>query len=342
MVRGMKNPFKKDGYMLPVASINSVYIDNQIVSDLFRLSLIVDECIKYQNQLGLSSIDSPKDIFDGLHEAFISEDEEKRECAFKIGHTFGKRLALLIKTLKKPSQQSIANRKDWDEDHWEYWKRVKTLIFVGGVSSPSLTRIFLEDVKEMLDQEGIDLNVRFIEGSVNLGTEALSKKVKGNDALLFDFGQTNIKRRHHVKEGRDIVIDTILPCVPAKFLYYKSQTDEELYEVGRELDTYIQDVIVNTVKESFFEGKQILIAMANYIDHGRIYPARGGYAKLGLLHDNYEQHLQTSLRKRLNRDIEVSLYHDTTAVSYYFEEEAPAAVISVGTAFGIAFLDGEE
>lgn len=338
----MDNPFKKDGYMLPVASINSVYIDHQKVSDLFRLSLIVDECKKHQDMLGLSNAKSPKDFLDGLHNAFLSDDELRRECAFAIGHKFGKRLALLIKTLKKPSVESMNNRKNWDARHWAYWKKIKKLIFVGGVASPSLTRIFLEDIKTMLSEEEIALEVSFIEGSVNLGTEALSNKVTSADALLFDFGQTNIKRRHHVKEGSDIVIDTILPCIPAKFLYYKSQTDAELYEVASQLDRYIQKVILKTVKESFFEGKQIYLAMANYIDHGRIYPSRGGYAKLGLLFDNYEQHLQEELTDALGRNIEVRLYHDTTAVSYYFENEKDTAVLSMGTAFGIAFLDGEE
>ncbi|MGS0973311.1 MAG: hypothetical protein ACVCEJ_08825 [Candidatus Izemoplasmataceae bacterium] len=338
----MKNPFMKDGYMLPVASINSVYIDDTLVGDLFRLELIIDDCIKHKEALKIENTSSHKEIFEGLQSALLNQDDQVRSVALHLAHKYGERLAQLIKTLKKPSKKSKENRINWTEEHWRYWKTVKKIIFVGGVSMPALTKIFLQDIKDTIKKEKIELEISFIEGSVNLGTEALGKKVDDGDALLFDFGQTNIKRRHHAKDGDDIELDMILPCVPSKYLFYKSQNDETLMKTARKLDQYIQDVIIKTIDLTLFDGSKVLIALANYIYKGQIYPNRGGYAKLGLLFDQYEDYLSDALTKKVGRVIDVKLYHDTTAVSYFFEEEKKATIISIGTAFGVAFVDGEE
>jgi len=337
----MKNPFMKDGYMLPVASINSVYIDDTPVGALFRLELIIKDCLYNKEALHLKNTDNHMDIFDGLQAAILSRDLEVKRVALDIAHKYGKRLAQMIKTLKNPSELSKINRKNWSEEHWAFWRNIKKIIFVGGVALPALTKIFLDDIKEMILAEKIDVEISFIEGSVNLGTEALGKKVDKGDALLFDFGQTNIKRRHHSKHGDDIELDMIMPCVPAKYLFYKAQSDEELLDTADKLDQYIQKVIMRTMEETLFDGKKVYIAMANYIFKGQVYPSRGGYAKLGLLFENYEVHLSKVLTKKVGYEIEVTLFHDTTAVSYFFEEEKNAAVISIGTAFGVAFVNGE-
>jgi hypothetical protein len=329
----------KDGYMLPVASINSIYIDDTLVSDLFRLELIIKDCILHKDSLGLGNDKNHREILDGFQKALLSQDQVVSKVAKEIAHKYGKRLAQMILTLKRPSELSVKNRVNWSKEHWDYWKNVKKIIFVGGVSLPALTKIFFQDVKNMLKEEQIDLEIAFIEGSINLGTEALSKKVVSGDALLFDFGQTNIKRRHHSKDGKDVILDMIMPCMPSKYLYYKEQTDEELLQTAKRLDQYIQDVIMRTAEATLFEGDKIYIAMANYIYKGTIYPGRGGYAKLGLLEDHYEEYLSNALSDRYGRNLEVRLFHDTTAVSYFFEGEKDTAVISIGTAFGVAFVE---
>ena len=338
----MRNPFMKDGYMLPVASMNSIFIDDTLVGDIFRMELIVKDCILYQDELRLKRIDHHRVIFDGFQEALLNPDKEVRKVANSIAHKYGKRLAQMILTLKKPSELSKKNRSNWKEEHWNYWKKVKKIVFVGGISLPALTKIFMQDIKEMIKKEQIELEISFIEGSINLGTEALSKKVDHGDALLFDFGQTNIKRRHHSKDGDDVILDMIMPCMPSKYLFYKEQTDKELLETARKLHQYIQDVILRTMEETLFEGKTVYIALANYVFHGEIYLYRGGYAKLGLLDDNYEEYLSNTLSQRYGRDLDVRLFHDTTAVSYFFEEQKDTAIISIGTAFGVAFVEGKK
>lgn len=336
---GMKNPFKNNGYMLPIASINSVYIDDQLVGDLFRLELIVQDCLMHKDALKLSNVSNHRAIFDGFQSALLSDDKEVNDVALYIAHKYGQRLAQMLLTLKKPTKLSMDNRSDWNKSHWDYWKSVEKVIFVGGVAIPALIKIFLQDIKEVLYREQIALEISFIEGSINLGTEALTKSIKDGDALLFDFGQTNIKRRHYSKNKGDMIFDMILPCLPSKYLFYKNQDTSELLNNAKKLDLYIQKVITDTIEETMFEGNVLYLAIANYVYKGHIYPNRGGYAKLSMIEDEYERYLSAQLSERCGKLMEVKLIHDTTAVSRVFENEHNTAVISIGTAFGIAFID---
>jgi hypothetical protein len=93
------------------------------------------------------------------------------------------------------------------------------------------------------------------------------------------------------------------------------------------------------VKETGFKGSVIKMGIANYVNNGAIYPARGGYAKLAYLSDNYQNKISKDISTILGRKIEVILYHDTSAMALNFKDKENSAVISLGTAFGVAFVD---
>ena len=48
------NPFKKDNQILPIASINSVYVNGQLASDLFRPQVIINEIKKHHKKLKIN------------------------------------------------------------------------------------------------------------------------------------------------------------------------------------------------------------------------------------------------------------------------------------------------
>ena len=91
------------------------------------------------------------------------------------------------------------------------------------------------------------------------------------------------------------------------------------------------------MNEVAYNGDTIYMSIANYISKGVIYGARGGYGKLSLIAANYQEHLQYKLSKILQRDVTVYLFHDTSAMAFLFKDEPHTAVISLGTAFGVAF-----
>ncbi len=332
------NPFKENNQILPIASINSVYIDNVLASDLFRLELIIDELKKNREILGFSSELSDIEIFNKFNELLASDVPTRKALATEIAVSFGKRLAALIITLKKPSKLAIKNRPEWGKEHWDFWNKIENIYFVGGLTSPILINIFYNEIsKALLENNITNLNVRFIEGSLNLGTKGLTNLTNNGEHLLFDFGQTNIKRRYIVKKNNEIVIDSILPIIKSQFLFHKNKSQTELIETAIKLDQFIISTIIDTVNTVNFKGNNIIIAIANYLIDGKIYEKRGGYAKLALLNNNYESHLNQELSKLLKREIYVKLVHDTSAMALNFNKVKRTAVVSLGTAFGIAF-----
>lgn len=336
----MTNPFKKNGELQPVASINSVFVDDVKAYDLFRPTLIMEEIISKKDKLGLVQVPMKESLLETFNQLLNHElDTIKRESR-AIADKYGNRLAKVLSTLLKPSLKSISNRKNWTMEHWDFWKTIEHIYLVGGLTSPILTSIFYEAILEEFSRKNIDhVQVTFIEGSQNLGTQGLSTIIDDGDYLLFDFGQTSIKRRRHLKQHSTVILDTILQPVPSKHLFYKNSTDDELVQTAKRLDDYIINVIKETIKEVDYKGCTFKISIANYISQGSIYPNRGGYGKLHFVSDNYQSHLTRRLSKECNCDATVELYHDTSAMGLLFSDKPHTAVISLGTAFGVAFVD---
>jgi hypothetical protein len=335
-----RNPFKHNGELLPVASINSVYVDDTKAIDLFRPTLIMNEILQKKDLLGLTALQENESLLETFNHLLQHDlDSIKRESRH-IAKKYGDRLAKVLSTLFSPSLKSISNRNNWDQEHWDYWKTIEHLYLVGGLTSPILTTIFYDCIEKEFKIKGIEQKkVTFIEGSQNLGTQGLSTIVEDGDYLLFDFGQTSIKRRRHMKRHGIVVVDTVLPPVPADYLFYKSSTDDELLVTAKRLDDYIIDIIEQTMKEVDYQDCNYIISIANYVSNGTIYPNRGGYGKLHLVANNYQSHLSNRLSDKCNNKANVTLYHDTSAMGLLFREQPHTAVISLGTAFGVAFVD---
>ena len=332
------NPFKKNNEIIPKASINSVYIDDILASNLFRPTILIEEIKKNAKLLGIKSSINDDKILSEFNDKLNSEDLKVYTLANELAVSFGDKLASVILTLKKPSELSIKNRLNWDSIHWHYWESIEKIFFVGGLTSPILTNIFYQRINISLSNNGVkNLKVSFIDGSSNLGTKGLSNLIYEGESLLFDFGQTFIKRRYHIKVKKETVIDTILPALKSKYLFYKEKNTEEIKDLAYRLDMFLINTILDTINEVDFKGDSIIIGIANYISKGKIYSARGGYGKLAYVDDNYQSYLSSVLSNKLGRKIEVLLYHDTSSMALNFKNEVNCAVISLGTAFGIGF-----
>lgn len=336
----LDNPFVKNGQILPVASINSVYVDNVKASDLFRPEILVEIIEENRDKLMIPSSITGNDLLYEFDNLLNSENAEIKNVAIDLAKDFGDRLAMVLLTLKKPSELSVKNRKNWNEIHWNYWKTINKIYLVGGLTSPIITKIFYDRIKRLFKENDIhDFRVSFIEGSSHLGTKGLSTECQNGEYLLFDFGQTNIKRKHYVKENNYVVSDSILPTIKSDYLFYKSKSIDEVKMIAKSLHDFIIDVIMDTVKITDFKGDKLLLSIANYVYDGKIYLKRGGYGKLAYLSDNYQVFLSNEVSKELNRKVYVKLYHDTSSMGLNFKDLSNTAVISLGTAFGIAFVE---
>ena len=83
----MLNPFKQNGEMLPVASINSVYVEDTLAYDLFRPSLIQQEILAKRDALGLPDEFEDTSLL-SLFERFLQDDSDMvRQTANDIAKT---------------------------------------------------------------------------------------------------------------------------------------------------------------------------------------------------------------------------------------------------------------
>lgn len=330
------NPFRKDGYMLPVASINSVYIDDTLASDIFSPRLLISEIDRFRTLLTIDKNVKNHDLLLAFNDLLAN----KKMFAEKIAYKYANRLAKVLITLKKPSDLSIENRENWNSSHWDYWNNINHVYLVGGLTSIELNNIFSKVISDQIKENNIDdFVVEIISDSANYGTLGLLSKNNNNQVLLFDFGQSFIKRGFTKLIDDKYTFDDSLPPIESKFIQYKGYSECDLKASSKTLHNYIVECIVDTVNSSKFTGNLIEISIANYIYKGKIHDSRGGYAKLHLVDDNYEEYLNKCVTKILNKDIKINLYHDTTSMSFMFDKNNKEAVISLGTGFGVSFLD---
>ena len=178
----MHNPFKKDGEMLPIASINSVYVENFKAYDLFRPALLLQELMKHIDDFGLSELASSTSVLHVFDRLLQHESAAVQQRAIELATTFGDRLASVLTTLLNPSELSKQNRSNWTQEHWDYWASIKQIYLVGGLTSPRLTSHFYYRIMKAFEEQGIDdVQVSFIEGSQNMGTRGLASIIKDGD-----------------------------------------------------------------------------------------------------------------------------------------------------------------
>jgi hypothetical protein len=312
----MNNPFKSSEFLLPIASINRLMVKEQVAINQFSPKLIINDILKFADYEHLKDDDSVLNIFDSL----IFSDERLYEMANKYAISFRNILMVLI----EPTPKDKENNLHWQESHFSYWQQIKHIYVVGGLVLPNfkkvLTRVF-SDLSNL---------VSFVENSSDYATLGLAKLIDNEEALIFDFGQTKIKSRY-LKNG----VNRVLEKTNSKYLY----DDLEISQSTRMLDEYIKLVISNKIKETNFKGSKILLAMSNYVNHGIVNKAAYGYGRLGFLDDDYQRNLRNYFSDKLNKAVQVSLFHDTSAMALNFRAVTKVAVISVGTAFGVGFTD---
>lgn len=278
-----------------------------------------------------------------LEEALDSEDEVVRLEAEKIFRIFGYRLGTILLTLKQGKEKNRRSRPGWSDKHWEYWNKIKKIILVGGLtngkSGERLKKYALEAFR-IADTEPYD--ILLFPNASHYGTLGCATRVlnKEKPAVVFDFGQTNIKRCIVDFDGDKISTDEFLESIPSLYMEWMDILEDDGLKLAYKLHDRLVKVISDTYKEASRErelGDEIIISIASYTVSGRLHALRGGYAKLTMLSDNYGKYLQDALIKELGKEISVTLIHDGSAIAMYFKDYKDSVCVSLGTAFGVGF-----
>lgn len=353
----MRNPFIKDNFLSSNVSINKLIIEkipqNVIDEDikgksaleLFSTKLFIEEIKKNNKGLGLDlqSIEEVK-LPQYFAKCLENKDESIRNLAINIVKLFGRRLGIILLTLKKGEKENRLKRLDWQDEHWEYWSKIENVILVGGLANEKFGEIIKESINEVFKLEKESYNIILVENPSEAAIRGLSKYIteieENKYNLALDFGQSFIKRSI-ISVGKNGINEVhTLEKIKAKYVTWEFNTELEEKDEAKQEDQYIIDCIIKTInlcKESNYElGREIVISIANYIENGKL-KNRGGYGKLRLIADNYEEHLKEVLYRKLGVEYKITMVHDGTAMAAAFSEYPKSVCISLGTAFGVGF-----
>ena len=155
------NPFKVNNQIIPEASINSVYVDDILASNLFRPTILIEEIKNNAKLLGIKTSVKDIDILSVFNDKLNCPDKKINTLANQLAVSFGDKLAKVILTLVNPSDLSVSNRLNWNNTHWNFWKNIEKIFLVGGLTSPILTNIFYQRIMRLLQENSIS-NLRVI------------------------------------------------------------------------------------------------------------------------------------------------------------------------------------
>ena len=325
---------------LPLSGVADEMVGKQM-KELFGAGIITDEIERNADALGIDLAKYPRTDLPKILDEKIDEGNEE---ALRIARMFGNRLGMFLLVLRTGLPENRVAREDWGDEHWAYWANVDTIYLVGGIASGRLCDYMLEIVRELFEKANVPMyKIVRNDNSSEVGARGCLTQVEGKEEvhLLFDFGQTTMKRLIAVRNPEDKEETLIkLPSKKSIHMDWYIENERERIRQAEELHRYIVKSIIETYNEALKYGTvgwEIVISIASYVMDGKIYDARSGYAKLCELSDNYAGYLAATLEILLDRSIMVKLVHDGTAAALYYKGAENAVCITAGTAFGVGF-----
>lgn len=346
--------------------------------DIFSTDLFIQEIKNASDQLQIH-VDSLEEKSLPLHleNSLESDDPLVRAAAHDILKLFGERLAVILLCLKEGSPANRRARADWGEAEWDYWNSLKRIILVGGLASPPLgeqlkyyvEQVFASSGKSPYDivlgrdstyaglrgcttylqnnpSDGMPFDDTASDGMPFDDAQAVSSQAPIRWAnLIFDYGQSFIKRSYAVMDGRKVQDIIILGKTLSRHVAWDVKDPLVEKAEAQALNRYFLDTITRTIQEVEARGLRIrphiVLSIANYVKDGRI-ANRGGYGKLRLIAPDYAQYLSDCMKERFDRDYHFTLIHDGTAMAAGYADYKESVCISLGTAFGVGFPPGRK
>ena len=266
-----------------------------------------------------------------------------RTAAHKIAEEYGRSLAYLLLTLKRGDAINQQARADWQPQHWAFWAQIETVWLGGGLLAGHLGQTAVPLARELIQQNGFPhFRLELAPNGRHLPLLGAARAAAPGTTtqLLFDFGQTAVKRAIAHYQDDSLTRLTLLPNLPAPCLNVlrPSQNRDDIVQFA----DWLLDLLAATWRETAASHPDLSLAvaicLACYLLDGQPRPEDSGcYGRLQHLTPNLQQFLTDGLRQRLDHELAVGLWHDGTAAALSQAGSAQTAVITCGTAMGIGF-----
>ena len=273
---------------------------------------------------------------------FESDEAKVRETAVAIAKAYGQKLAYHQLVLKRGDVVNRVVRPDWQVVHWEHWAQIEQVWLGGGLMAGHLAEIAAVEAQAFIRQHGFSnytLAVSKFAANLPLIGAARTAPPETQSMLVFDFGQTFIKRGIAHYKGNHLVKLESLSSVPAKCPTLWFSRDRRIAEQTRD---YILRVVNETWTEAHAAGHElsrtIAVILACYLLYGQPrHEDWGCYGRLQLFSPHLQTYLAEQMSALLGEDIRVQLLHDGQAAALPYAGMVQSAVITFGTAMGVGF-----
>ncbi len=329
---------------LPVRGIEPE-IEGCMAGDIFSTKVINDYIKDNAKYLKIDVTNANSKELSKVVSLYLeSNNKELNSKANEIVKKFGHRLGLILLTLKTGLKENREARRNWTDEHWKYWAQLENVILVGGLANGIFGEKLKEYALEVFKMANVKpYNILLFSNSSHIGIMGCATQIKQKDGrfLVFDFGQTNVKRGVVEKKNGHVVSEKRLDNIPSLHMQIIFDDPKEEESESHLLDRFIVKTITDTYKEVDKKGShlknEIIMGIANYTVAGKLNAVRGGYCKMSGIADNYADYLSNKLSGILGENEKVTLIHDGTANALYFKQYKNSVCISMGTAFGVGF-----
>jgi hypothetical protein len=265
-----------------------------------------------------------------------------------IAQDFGRSLAYLLLTLKRRDAVNQLARPDWQPHHWAFWQQIQTVWLGGGLLSGNLGQTAVSLARDLIQQAGfLEFQLHLAPNGRLLPLLGVARTASPGAAamLLFDFGQTAVKRGIALYRDSQLIRLELLPSLPSpcQNARHASQDRVELAQFA----AWLLDVLWEAWRETTVAypnlSSTIAVSLACYLLAGQPRPEDVGcYGRLQHLTPNLNQFLNDGFSQRLGQSATVNLWHDGAAAGLSQAGAKQTAVLTFGTAIGVGFppLDG--
>lgn len=269
----------------------------------------------------------PIPVFDNL----LTQGDPR---AIKIADQLALHFFWIIHTLKFPHPDNQQARPNWDDSYWRFFARIKQFIFGGGFMRGNIGRHMVAYTQARLG-DACKLTISPYAPILPIVGAARHLPDNAQKALIFDFGQTAIKRAIATYQAGILTHIHVLPTIPAP--PFTGEVQANL--VG----DYMVNMISQTWREFADDQTALMIpaSIATYMNGQNPFGDRfyGAIAALATTDTPTNNVLSRRVATQIGCDVTIHLIHDGTASARVYVGEVDTVVITMGTAFGIGFTN---
>lgn len=284
-------------------------------------------------------VDAP-DIFYQLARCFHAANT--LPLAQQIARNYGRRLGFLLSMLWRSDPENRAARPEWTETHWAFWPTITQIIFGGGLLANPFGEVALTSAREVLADYGLSalqLTLSPFPTYLPLVGLARSATPQNTPKLVFDFGQTSIKRAIAEYKAGQLARLQLLSSIPSVCQDIHS-IERPFAEIQSQWEA-MRRVIISTVEEvrpRWGEVTNLGVCLACYLFNGHPSPLdKGCYGSLQTLTPNLTNFVHAELTRALSQSVTTELAHDGTAAARAYAGMENCLVLTLGTAIGNGF-----